>query len=135
MNQRPVQLRMDRFNPAFWTPMDPGTYNPRFPTTPKDLVKYKLRYMLAIQKNINNQLNDIIETYGDKEEDEQDERFEVLLRNARRQNHPKRIQILEREIKDKEVEDAAGVGKKKKIKTHKARKQKRKRRKTRRGRK
>jgi hypothetical protein len=131
--QIPVQTRIDRFNPDSWTPYDPGSYNPRYPTTPKQIDLPKLRFMLAMQKNINNQLNDIIKTYGDKEEDEQDEDFEVLLRNARRHNHPKRIQILERAINDKQVEDAAGVGKKKKRKSRKVKKQKK--RKTRRGRK
>ena len=124
----------------------PYEYKNKFitPNQLENIKKERIRKEILLENMI---LNYITRTHGAEEEiptgwplegpspQEREEYYQLDSRNKQRKNNRKRIQILEREIKDKEVEDAAGVGKKKKIKTHKARKQKRKRRKTRRGRK
>jgi hypothetical protein len=63
---------------------------------------------------------------------EREEYYQLIRRNEKRKNIPKEIAGKERKIYEKFVEDAAGVGKKKKRKSRKVKKQKK--RKTRRGR-
>ena len=103
------------------------------PNQLEHIEKERIRKEILLQNMI---LNYITRTHGAEEEiptgwplegpspQEREEYYQLDTRNKQRKNIPIKITEKEREINEKDVEEASGVGKKKKRKTRKVKKRK-----------